>query len=694
MCSLSMKILNSFQQDISYIQNFKKGSPQTLTNSTINEYKPPTVSAIYVLAQRKAGTKYQYTSNEIKQIISGYIGSDKRKINRGKNVFNYIKNLDLKNIEKHLDHIKTLISCVSNDYSTPFANGYFSSEDGLKAFDILLKHYSTKPISVGHISPICIPLEDYKPEEIIKANERGLIEQLKHNNFVKNMTKLSDEEFEEAKQKALKRIQDTGKNYQELLDELQKKMAPLITRYNVSEDIVINEFTIVPYIKILDLLENYPIKFENYSLSMLLSAININNYESCQNILHQLKNRQDISQSTVTGLIELSNPKTENILAELIADKEIPLEKIIEYSNENFKKGLVSQSEMYRRINNDAFLKTIRNISAIDIKSTDTTPVNLNPTNITPDSLVLVHMTNYEPENGVLLSTRDKIGGSRNSVHFTLNHPVREHVVSWNHDQYAIIMPWETAVKENPKSKFKEGMPNDIYTNGSVKIPKGSIIVKYNENIPEGTINMTDSNSIKGVKVIETSQYPHSIVPEIIKKMGYTYLEADGPCGLFSYGENQGRTVNSSIKNYNAWKSFCDLAGIKPAVHSFSPGGIAEMIIEDISYLCKNNNWNGEGMYKNKNYKDELLNAISSVKKWQDDGYFVSYDVDKLASIVKESATPRQACQEIQNELGFHPTIEDHDFFLPSFLKGYTHAKFVEDSGNPELFLLKEFKKV
>ena len=39
---------------------------------------------------------------EIKQIISGYIGSDKRKINRGKNVFNYIKNLDLSSYDSNV----------------------------------------------------------------------------------------------------------------------------------------------------------------------------------------------------------------------------------------------------------------------------------------------------------------------------------------------------------------------------------------------------------------------------------------------------------------------------------------------------------------------------------------------------------------------------------------------------------------
>ena len=65
-----------------------------------------------------------------------------------------------------------------------------------------------------------------------------------------------------------------------------------------------------------------------------------------------------------------------------------------------------------------------------------------------PDSVALVHMTNYFPKNGEILSTNlatkaaDGVGASRTTVHFCLNKPVVEHLMGsgWNTMDYAIIL--------------------------------------------------------------------------------------------------------------------------------------------------------------------------------------------------------------------------------------------------------------
>lgn len=397
------------------------------------------------------------------------------------------------------------------------------------------------------------------------------------------------------------------------------------------------------------------------------------------------------------GIISQTNNKTEKILSELLSDTDTPISKIVEYCKKesNFKKGIVSSKTIFERVNDDQYLKTIRAIenSDINLVPSNVNPTPLNPRKIEPNSLMLVHMTKYPPENGMLLSTRDKLGGSRNSVHFTLNHAVTEHRGgSWDNCTFAVIMPYESTCNLNEKGKFIEGMPNDLYTNGSVKIPVGAVIVKYNPALEEGEVNINDYDGIKGVKLLESSMYPHDIVPSVIKKMGYSHMQGDGPIGLFSYGKSNGKNIDDAIKNYSAWKTFCDDNGLKATRHTGSAGDIAEKVIENVGKLCINNSWIG-GRNNDKDYRTELLGYLETIKSWKDMGYFVSYDIDEMSNILKNSDTPKDAVKMMEEKLGFHPTLEykwfnDCSFSIPMDIYSTWHD-MSENLPNLKKYLMK-----
>lgn len=146
-----------------------------------------------------------------------------------------------------------------------------------------------------------------------------------------------------------------------------------------------------------------------------------------------------------------------------------------------------------------------------------------------PNSVALVHMTNFFPKNGEILSTNlatkaiDGVGASRTTIHFCLNKPVVEHIYGkgWSTMDYAIILPFKEVMKNTPKSKMLGGINEDFMFQDLVKLPKGSVIVKYNPNVPSG--NFLTSDAFEGIKLVESSNRKLSQSADtVIKKMGFT----------------------------------------------------------------------------------------------------------------------------------------------------------------------------
>lgn len=621
---------------------------------------------------KESDSSSKYSVRDVEKILKGYLRNESCSIVKYSELFNNLDKLDFENIDEHLKNLKIFLTTNTNHASDTVKNGYFYSKEGAQAFSILASRYSSEA-PFGKVSPLSINLGNYDYKTILTAEKRGLLDNLDNTNRVKRLTSLSDKEFADFQ----KRVDDiwlnNGLDYQACVDELKNKLVSSVPSNGFS--VLIDDFfnncihkdTVTAQLEMLDLLNELPIKLTIDTYYSALKNVNVDNIHIFKNVLSEISQRKDLTSHLLYKTFSISNENTNEALGEFVKISDVPLSKIIEICSENkdFVNGLVPKEVILEKINNDSFVKTIRaiNSSQIDL-SPNCNPTKLNPLNIKPSALALVHMTDYSPSNGKILSTRDKIGGSRNSVHFTLNHPVEEHRFgSWDDKKNAIIMPYQSTKEENPSGLFIEGMPNDIYTNGSVKIPKGSIIVKHNTNLEEGSAKIYDSSDIEGVKVIETSEFPHSVVPCVLEKMGFTNLNASAPLGQFNYLKNNGNDVDSCYDYFMAWKKFCNQEGLRPAVHTSSVNGIAENLVENVSKLCSNkNNWKHDSY----NFKNIILKDIKILKKWQNKGYFVSFDLDKFYEIVSNSKTPLAAVSKMQNELGFHPTTKLTYFSLCS----------------------------
>ena len=574
-----------------------------------------------------------------------------------------IPNLDYSNLNTHLKNIRTCLTMTTNYRLAPLKKGYFASKEGAEAFDILRKEYSPGRMGANMVAPLSIVLSSFSPQEVLKAKERNLISELMNNaELVHKLLKMSDEEYAEYIQRVEKSIQESGKTYEELASELKSEAETILKEGSLERfEKSITRDNVTARLKMLKAIKESPREFEFWDLMTLLYDLDTTNIDSQMRMFEQLQSRFEISNSNFKRILNITSPQTEKTLTKIVDIADVPLSKILEVCEKfkgDFIEGKISEEAVLAEIDKNPLIKTIRAIGNTSEIGGATHPTELNPRDIKSSSLALVHMTNYEfTDDGLILSTRDKLGGSRNSVHFTLNHAVSSHRYGdWDDAKIAVIMPFDAAVEANAEGKFIEGMPNDLYTNGSVTIPEGSVIIKINPEIKKGEIKVSEHPTIKGVKVIETSEKPHDLVPSVLKRMGYSHLQADGEIGQFSYREGEGTEIASTIENYNAWAKFCKQNGIKPTMHSYSPGGYAESLIERIDLLSTLPSWkNGS--------KQELLNNIRTIKPWHKRGYFISYDLDTLYKIVRESATPEQALARLKKELGFHPTVHRTEFY-------------------------------
>ena len=296
-------------------------------------------------------------------------------------------------------------------------------------------------------------------------------------------------------------------------------------------------------------------------------------------------------------------------------------------------------------------------IESLNLKNVFVKIPKLDPLNINENALCLVHMSDFGPSAGKIMSVRDAMGASRNSVHFTLNHPVESHCLgSWEKCKFAYIMPYKATKEANAAGKIIEGLPHDLYTNGSVTIPEGSVIVKYNKNIESGKVLVSTDKKLSGVKIIETSDDVYGTVNNVIEKMGYTKATPDNVGGFSSRTPTKETITEDLTTECQAWMDFCKTQGIKPMQHGYSPNGTAEQIIETLDMMATTNKWKN-GSFNN-DYKKIILESIEAIKKRvNEDGYFVSMDLDKLAEIVSKSFTPRIALYRIKHQMNIKPIL-------------------------------------
>ena len=144
--------------------------------------------------------------------------------------------------------------------------------------------------------------------------------------------------------------------------------------------------------------------------------------------------------------------------------------------------------------------------------------------------LVLVHLTDYIPKDGIIRTPKEagatlstsflghkfETPRERKTIHFTLNGEVTNNTGgSFHGRKYAIIIP----LKNIDKEKIAGGNLADIYTNGSLKIPEGSYILCPSREHIEGQIG--DNLQVIEYETTDITQSVDGYANLLISKLGY-----------------------------------------------------------------------------------------------------------------------------------------------------------------------------
>jgi hypothetical protein len=219
----------------------------------------------------------------------------------------------------------------------------------------------------------------------------------------------------------------------------------------------------------------------------------------------------------------------------------------------------------------------------------------------------------------------------------------------------------------------------------SVKLPKGSIILKHNPSIAKNELKV--SEMFDGVKLIETSSDNMVKTTDlIIEKMGYTpynkafqrYLgandeemkllsslpqeqflqEPDTLVGRFDAGyESKKIAINNLVKKYTqkikdfscTWSTFCNEQNYYSGLHQGSSWADTEWLLSGLDFISKENK--NSWLWQKTNYQIKLLKKLNIIKYKLPFNKDLGYDIDELISIIINSKTPAIANKEIIQKL-------------------------------------------
>ena len=333
-----------------------------------------------------------------------------------------------------------------------------------------------------------------------------------------------------------------------------------------------------------------------------------------------------------------------------------------------------------------------------------------------------------EPANGV----RE----FRPTIHFALNKSVTEHALGnkWQTMDYAIIMPFKQTVDSMPSSKVLGGIQDDFFLLEEVKLPAGSIIIKYNPNVEPHQLKITDA--FDDIKLIESSNRRLGETADIVlKKLGYNHYNdafkahlgaSDSEFKLLSnpglnlveqmkyIEENGGIKAQRELTEYliqsqkefanilskednkivdyyqtefklydllekygdkinafpKAWQTFCKENNYINMLHTQSPWGKAEITIVVVK-LLKTLGKNSWG----ENFKQRLIDTLDNIPKEIPEGKDLGLDINKLKKIIVESSTPEIAEKRIAGEMKLKamPSKE-----TPLLISGADNSLFID----------------
>lgn len=272
---------------------------------------------------------------------------------------------------------------------------------------------------------------------------------------------------------------------------------------------------------------------------------------------------------------------------------------------------------------------------------------------LSEDGIILTHMSNFVPRNGFIDTARSGAGMARDSVHFAVNHGVSAHLGgNWTNSEYAVLMPFGAA-RRTAGNRFVGGIVADFYSKGRVRIPKGSVIVRRSASVPDGQYRISDAAKIDefkdlhGVKIIETSSTDmKATVDNVVQRLGYRVKQGNVAAGDWGGG-----------KDFNLFNSYLRKHGMKPMMHTYTPNGKTEQLIQHLK--CRVDN-NAEWIIKDKagkviiDYQKEYLQNLKYIENFaKKTGFPNDFDTKQIAQIVRTSKTPQEALNLIESRLKF-----------------------------------------
>ena len=673
---MKLDVLNLFRVNKA---NTEAQTKQTQANNSVVQDDSRDLSTLpecygraQVVIDSKSSLSHRYNLGKfLKELNQIFLDNDRKR--EFQELFKNLNKVDLEVASDHLENIRTYLAGNSNYTTHIIQKGYFYTKEGAQAFKEMAKIFESKS-KPGYVSELSTRLGSYTPEAVLTLKNRGLLtaKDMRNSNYMNKIAQMTDEQYSKHLEDGQKAIEKTGMTYEELLAKFKDEIQQLnldafslgVFNNNCGQrGIIASQYEMFNFMKNSSVLENREIIH-------LLSKIDNDNLEDYKQIVNKLETYPELGKFEAEQILSNAyNDKARALLFEMLQIENMPIDTISEqlyHYNNALNKNEEQAKEIEENIRNNPLVNAISAIKKADFDfNSQIKPTSLDIHNIKPSSLVLVHMTDYEPQDGLILSPKDKFEGSRNSVHFTLNHPVEAHRNGdWDSKKYAIIMPFEATVNANKQGKFIEGMPNDIYTNGSVTIPGGSIILKENTDLKNGEIKISNHPMIDDVKIIETSVKPHEIAPAVIEKMGYDYHKGSGVMGLFSEGRKKDKDIDSVCNNYNSWVEFCNSQGIKANRHTGSIGFVLETTIENIGALAKRNSWIHKEFDGTKiNVKNHMLECLDYAKDLARKGYFSYLDLDAFMEIISKAKTPKDALKEMKEKLQIKPTLESTEFY-------------------------------
>lgn len=143
-------------------------------------------------------------------------------------------------------------------------------------------------------------------------------------------------------------------------------------------------------------------------------------------------------------------------------------------------------------------------------------------TGFNASDLILVHRTNYLPNNGMVETTMTATKGRvpRDTVHFSVNHPVSGHLGgNWDEAAYTVLIPL-TSIS---KAKIECFNLVDTWVRGDLMLPEGAVVL--------GVGPLAENVSLGKAKYIQIAASNQENVNRMINELGYAAAQG----GMWSW---------------------------------------------------------------------------------------------------------------------------------------------------------------